>query len=73
MDENLPETQPSGSLVPPPRVPPVGVAASAPVPPRPPSSRGGWSTEMSLRSLAASALDRLDMIGDRIASVVGLR
>jgi hypothetical protein len=73
MDDNLPETQPDGSLVPPPRVPPVALATSAPIPPRPPTSRSLWPSETSLRNLAAAAFDRLDVLGDRIASVVGLR
>lgn len=73
MDENLPpDTQPDGSLVPPPRVPPMALATSAPIPPRTPTSRTPWSTD-SLRELATVALDRLDMLGDRIANAVGLR
>jgi hypothetical protein len=73
MDENLPpEMPPDGSLVPPPRVPPMALATSTPVPPRPPVSRTPWSTD-SLREFAAVALDRLDTLGDRIANVVGLR
>jgi hypothetical protein len=72
MEENLPETQPAGSLVPPPHVPSVAVAASAPIPPRPPAARSPWSTE-TLRELATAALDRLDVLGDRIANAVGLR
>jgi hypothetical protein len=72
MEENLPETQPDGSLVPPSQAPPVALATSAPVPPRPPTSRAPWRTD-TLRDLAVAALDRLDMLGDRIANAVGLR
>jgi hypothetical protein len=72
MEENFPETQPDGSLAPPPRVPPVALATSAPIPPRPSAPRSPWRTE-TIRDLAAAALDRLDTLGDRIANVVGLR
>jgi hypothetical protein len=72
MEENLPETQPDGSLVPPPNVPPVALATSAPQPPRLSASRSPWRTE-TLRDLATAALDRLDTLGDRIANAVGLR
>jgi hypothetical protein len=72
MDENLPETEPDGVLVPPPRVPPMALATSAPLPPRQPALRSPWRTE-TLRDLATAALDQLDMLGDRIANAVGLR
>jgi hypothetical protein len=72
MEENLPDTQPDGSLVPPPPAPPVALATSASLPPRPSVARSPWRPEM-LRDLAAAALDRLDVLGDRIAGAVGLR
>ncbi|MDQ6635373.1 MAG: hypothetical protein M3Z10_11545 [Gemmatimonadota bacterium] len=72
MDENLPETQPDGALVPPPRVPPLALTTSAPLPPHQPAPRSPWRTE-TLRDLATAALDRLDVLGDRIANAVGLR
>ncbi|MFL5608655.1 MAG: hypothetical protein ACJ8AD_19525 [Gemmatimonadaceae bacterium] len=72
MEENLPDTQPDGSLVPPPTTPPVALATSAPLPPRASAPRSPWRTE-TLRDLAAAALDRLDLLGDRIANAVGLR
>jgi hypothetical protein len=50
----------------------MALATSAPIPPRTPTSRTPWSTD-SLRELATVALDRLDMLGDRIANAVGLR
>jgi hypothetical protein len=74
-DDHTPDTQPSGALVPPPRVPPTAVATAAPLPPRPhprhPSSFG--TSRWSLRELVSSALDQLDRFGDRIADAVGLR
>ena len=72
MEENLPDTQPDGSPVPPSHVPPTALATHAPIPPRPPVSPSPWRRE-TLRDLAAAALDRLDMLGDRIANAVGLR
>lgn len=72
MEENLPDPRPDGSPVPPTHAPSVALAASAPTPPRPPAARSSWSPE-TLREFATAALDRLDILGDRIASAVGLR
>jgi hypothetical protein len=81
MEENLPDTQPDGSPVPPPQVPPMALGAPGPVSPLPtyvrarvtgPGDRSLWRTE-TLRDLATAALDQLDMLGDRIANAVGLR
>ena len=72
MEENLPDPQPDGSFVPPSPAPPVALATSAPLPPRPHAPRSPWRTE-TLRDLATAALDRLDLLGDRIANAVGLR
>ena len=71
MDEHSPETQPSGSLVPPPRVPPGALATAAPQPPHRPSRSVRRS--YGVRDLVSDALDRLDALGDRIAGAVGLR
>lgn len=71
-DERLPETEPSGALVPPPTHPPTALATAAPLPPR-------RHTEESIdaRTLIARAvertLDALDRAGDQIAAAVGLR
>ena len=76
MDDRIPETQPSGALVPPPRVPPGAVATSAPLPPRPSQparTRGISIGGRELRGLVNSALDELDLLGDRIAAAAGLR
>jgi hypothetical protein len=72
MDENLPETQPAGSLVPPPRVPPGALTASTPMSPRRSELRRPWRAQ-SVRSLADAAFDQIDALGDRIADLVGLR
>jgi hypothetical protein len=71
MDDHTPETEPSGALVPPPRVPPTAVATSAPLPPR--ALPRFATTRWSLRGILDSALDQLDRVGDRIADAVGLR
>jgi len=76
MDERIPDTQPSGALVPPPRIPPTAVATAAPMPPRPPrphrpSLRRNPLT--GLRTLVDTVLDELDSVGDRVAAALGLR
>lgn len=68
MDDRIPETQPSGGLVPPPRHPPTAVGASAPLAPRP---RPELPRRIS--GLVDAVLDQLDHFGDRIANAVGLR
>lgn len=75
MDDFTPETQPSGSLVPPPRVPPIAIATSAPLSPRSHPRHPSLleRPRRSLRDLVESALDELDRVGDRIAGAVGLR
>lgn len=76
MDERIPDTQPSGALVPPPRNPPTAVATAAPLPPRPPRAarpllrRGPVAR---LRALVDTVLDELDSVGDRVAASLGLR
>lgn len=76
MDERIPDTQPSGALVPPPRIPPTAVATAAPLPPRPPRPprpplrRGPVAR---LRTLVNAVLDELDTMGDRVAASLGLR
>ena len=75
MDDRIPETQTSGALVPPPRVPPTAVATSAPLPPREPRRHATSAHTTRSRSveLFATAFDALDRIGDRIADALGLR
>ena len=71
-DERLPETEPSGTLVPPPVHPPTALATAAPLPPR------RWDDDaVEARGLVARfvtrTLDALDNVGDSIAAAVGLR
>lgn len=73
MDDHHRDTQPDGALVPPPPMPPLALATSAPLPPR----RRGEGTMRSGRStftrLLDSVLNGLDDVADRIATAVGLR
>lgn len=71
MDESLPETQPDGSLMPPPRNPPTAVATAAPLPPSEP--RRVRARKSGVVALVNRALDQLDTLADRIADAVGLR
>jgi hypothetical protein len=72
IDDFLPEPEPSGALVPPPRNPPTALATSAPLPPSRPSlaitPREGF-----FRGLVQTTLDSLDSLGDTIAGAIGLR
>ena len=72
MSERTPETQPDGSLVPPPRVPPTALATMTPEPPRPDRDDLAVTRRRSA-VLLAGVLDQLDRLGDRIAGAVGLR
>lgn len=72
MDDILPEPQPSGALVPPPRMAPVALATAEPVPPRRPSNRVVRS-EGFFRELVRTTLDSRDSLGDSIAGAIGLR
>jgi len=71
IDDFVPEPQPSGALVPPPRNPPTAIATAAPLPPRnePRIVRRG----SGFRGLVETALDTIDTLGDTIAEAVGLR
>ena len=71
MDEWDRETQSHGALTPPPRVPPVAVATSAPLPPRP--IRSTIRRRFDFGAFVNGALNYLDSIGDEIAVAVGLR
>ena len=73
IDDMLPEPEPAGALVPPPRNPPTAIATAAPLPPRPSSSRVITPREGLLRTVVQSTLNALDDVGDSIARAVGLR
>ena len=70
MDESLPETQPYGSLVPPPGGPPTAIATAAPLPPRP---NHLTARRRGFLALVNRTFERLDTLADNIAELVGLR
>ncbi len=73
MDDHYRDTQPHGALVPPPTLPPLALATSAPLPPRRPG-RGAMQPRRSrFARLLDSALHALDEVADRIAVAAGLR
>ena len=72
MEDDLPDPEPSGALVPPPTYPPTALATAA----LPPRRRDDDEIELAaslLRRAVRSALDTLDAVGDSIATAVGLR
>ena len=76
-DASLP-TQPEGSLVPPPRVPPTATGADAePLFPRWPRRREPWSQpewrRRTFQEVANRILDVVDELADRFARQLGLR
>jgi hypothetical protein len=72
IEDFLPEPEPSGALVPPPRNPPTALATADALPPRRPS-RAITPREGILRSFVQTTLDSLDSLGDTIAGAIGLR
>jgi len=73
MDDHYRDTQPDGALVPPPPLPPLALATSAPLPPRRPSADAMRSRRSRFTQVLDSALNALDDVADRIAAAVGLR
>ena len=72
IDDFLPEPQPSGALVPPPRNPPTALATADALPPQRPA-RAITPRDGLLRQLVQTTLDSLDSLGDSIAGAIGLR
>jgi len=71
-DARLPETEPSGALVPPPTDPPTALATAAPLPPRRWEDDAIEARNVLVRAVERT-LDALDRVGDSIADAVGLR
>ena len=71
-DARLPETEPSGALVPPPTDPPIALATAAPLPPRRWEDDAIEARNVLVRAVERT-LDALDRVGDSIADAVGLR
>lgn len=73
MDDHYRDTQPDGALVPPPTLPPLALATSAPLPPRRPEKSAIQPRRSRFARLLDSALNALDEVADRIAVATGLR
>ena len=71
-DARLPESEPSGALVPPPTHPPIALATAAPLPPRRWEDDAIEARNVLVRAVERT-LDALDHVGDSIAGAVGLR
>jgi hypothetical protein len=73
MEDYTPPTQPSGALVPPPKVPGTALATAspAPLPHRP--SRQTLSDPNVIRRLIQQTLDAVDDLADTLAEGLGLR
>ena len=76
--ENVPQPQPAGSLVPPPRHPPTALAVTTPPPPRRPRNplerfREDPRTQRFVDNAITAIFDRADAVGDSIAGLLGLR
>ena len=71
-DDFVPPTQPSGSLVPPRKIPGTAVGIATPPPPRPESldetARTGF-----LRRMLKLTFDSVDNFADAVAAGLGLR
>ena len=72
MDEMNPPTQPSGDLVPPPRVPPtaIALASPAPVPLRPIRTE---ATGTAFGRFIDRTLDVVDNVADSVAHLLRVR
>lgn len=71
-NDNSPETQPSGFLVPPPKLPPTALAtAGSPPPHRPKPDR--YRTLRIRSRFIERWLDEVDKIADAIGAGLGLR
>lgn len=72
-DEFLSEPESSGDLVRPPNTPSTALATSAPISEIRRSDDADHSASRGLLRLVDRALDALDSIGDRVASLIGVR
>ncbi len=74
MDDFIPQTEPSGALVPPPRVPPTAVALATPDPPPLRPSRVPYLRRTgSVAQFVQRTLDAVDELADTVAEGLGLR
>ena len=71
MDDFTPETEPSGALVPPPRVPPTALALASPAPA--PMRRTSETDLGAFGRFVDTAFDVVDRVADTVATVLLLR
>ena len=72
MEDFTPETEPSGSLVPPPRVPPTALALASPSPA--PMRREENEIEFgNFARVLNATLDMVDRVADTVAEALQLR
>lgn len=72
IDDMLPEPEPAGALVPPPRTPPTALATADALPPRR-EPRDLAVHEGFFRRVVHATLNALDEVGDSIAHAIRLR
>jgi hypothetical protein len=73
-DGFTPPTQPSGELVPPPKIPGTAVAAATPAPLPPRRARDSASRNPNvIRQFISRTLDAVDNVADAVAEGLGLR
>ena len=73
-DDFTPPTQPSGELVPPPKIPGTAVAAATPAPIPPRHARDSLRHDPNvIRRFIARTLDAVDNVADAVAEGLGLR
>jgi hypothetical protein len=74
MEDYIPETQPSGALVPPNKPPGTAIATSAPVPPsRQPRHTRTFRDPNPIRRFLTRTLNVVDEMADAVAGGLGLR
>ena len=74
MDDFIPQTQPSGALVPPNKPPGTAVATSAPLPPsREPRHAWHLHDRNPIRRFLSRTFDVVDEMADAVAGGLGLR
>lgn len=73
-DDLIPPTQPSGALVPPPKLPPTALALASPAPllPRRPAPKPLF-TGSGFEQFVSRTLDAVDEFADTVAEGLGLR
>lgn len=72
-DADTPPTQPSGSIIPPTKIPRTALAVATPPPPPNAGARRTVVRENAFFHLLSRALDAVDGVADSVAAGLGLR